>query len=339
MCGIFGFQFSKQAITKKWITGSKRTLLAATLSLSNDERGKDSWGICALEDNGSLVTKRGLGLFGEAGYHLLNIKNFIGHTRKATVGAKTIANAHPFEIGDIIGAHNGKIHNHNQLDNKYKRKFDVDSMHIFETIDKGLDFKELYGYGAIEWVNKKDPKKFYICKIADRGELAAAQVFFDEKKERLIGTVWSSDIAHLKKALLSSNLVSEEIPIKPGQVYSIEDGVLCIEEMEKKVGGDYQYSGSYFGEDYSGNTTSYYNHNSRSWANKDHIVKTYQPNSDLVSSNGNRLDLYEEDDVTDLNAFKRSQNLLGMTDEQFAKFERLETTESLQVINEERTTK
>lgn len=63
-----------------------------------------------------------------------------GHTRHATVGAKTIVNAHPFVFSQIIGVHNGTIPCLRNDDSKENPHELSDSYFLYERINKeGLD--------------------------------------------------------------------------------------------------------------------------------------------------------------------------------------------------------
>src|SRR5690606_34142878 len=77
------------------------------------------------------------------------------HTRYATQGSVSDANAHPFKYGKIIGSHNGMVH--------APHKYVVDSEYLFDTINKkgykGLEDCE--GYWGLSWYNKKT-KLFYL---------------------------------------------------------------------------------------------------------------------------------------------------------------------------------
>jgi hypothetical protein len=74
----------------------------------------------------------------------------IGHTRQATTGEVTDANAHPFfdKESGIAWAHNGVIHNHEEFG-----KFNVDSESLLAGI-KERDFSKYHGPIALLWLEK-----------------------------------------------------------------------------------------------------------------------------------------------------------------------------------------
>ena len=142
MCGIWG----TSRLTELTYN------LGYLLSWEMMSRGRDSWG-CS---DGSDIVKRAGPI--AATYELPPLwKRAIVHTRAATQGsAKTAENAHPFRFqradgSVVIGIHNGVIRDHDGLNRRYDRNFEVDSMHIYANIaeDKGL--KDLAGYAAIAW--------------------------------------------------------------------------------------------------------------------------------------------------------------------------------------------
>lgn len=81
----------------------------------------------------------------------------IGHNRYATKGKINSTNAHPFQCGDIIGAHNGTLIGQYLLPDH--KEFDVDSENIFHAINKeGVEAtcKKLHGAFALTWYDRKD---------------------------------------------------------------------------------------------------------------------------------------------------------------------------------------
>ncbi len=107
MCGIVGI-LSKQPVAEQLIDALKRL----------EYRGYDSAGIATIED-GVLMRRRAQGklrnlerlvedepLYGHTG---------IGHTRWATHGKPTEANAHPHMTDDVAVVHNGIIENFREL--------------------------------------------------------------------------------------------------------------------------------------------------------------------------------------------------------------------------------
>jgi len=109
MCGIIGY-CGKQAAAPIAFEGLKRV----------EYRGYDSAGIAALSD-GQLLVKKDIGKLDEIetklGLSLLPGNTAIGHTRWATHGRVTRANAHPHcdSTDTVAVVHNGIIDNYQQL--------------------------------------------------------------------------------------------------------------------------------------------------------------------------------------------------------------------------------
>jgi glucosamine 6-phosphate synthetase-like amidotransferase/phosphosugar isomerase protein len=88
-------------------------------------------------------------------------KVFMGHNRAATRGHKNKANAHPFEHGDILGAHNGTLefNEWRDLEDAVGMKFGTDSEAIIAGINK-LGVKDtiemIRGAWSLVWYNKRE---------------------------------------------------------------------------------------------------------------------------------------------------------------------------------------
>jgi asparagine synthetase B (glutamine-hydrolysing) len=126
------------------------------LGLAMQSRGRDAWGA----SNGDSVIKR-VGELAESWHESREEIEMwtagIFHTRGASSGsAKKLENAHPFEYaradGDrIIGIHNGCLSNHVELDRKYNRNCDVDSMHLWMHRAEGKEWSDIEGWGNLAW--------------------------------------------------------------------------------------------------------------------------------------------------------------------------------------------
>ena len=171
MCGIVAIM-SKQASTG--FLYKDKTIFLQML-ISDMFRGMDSTGSFAVNKHGNLkmvkdasptpffINKKEANTYFNdfiSDYHIV-----VGHNRKATMGATTSENAHPFIEGNICLVHNGTLQNHHKLANRL-----VDSNAIAAHIDehgyKSL-LKNIEGAYALIWYNAAE-KTLYFTRNADR---------------------------------------------------------------------------------------------------------------------------------------------------------------------------
>lgn len=167
MCGIVGLAGNLELADEK-------TLMR--LLVFDYFRGTDSTGLAAIRKNGeakiSKLSSHPIDLFQMPSFKttLLAATShaFIGHNRAATRGAVTTYNAHPFEVGDITGVHNGTLDqvSWQRLETALDMKFTVDSQALIAAIDKlgieaaiklceeGKDAST--GAWSLVWHDKKD---------------------------------------------------------------------------------------------------------------------------------------------------------------------------------------
>ncbi len=108
MCGIFGYIGTRQDAGKLVVEGLKNL----------EYRGYDSWGVACRRPEGTIVSKDIGKISAIDSDHFAGSCNLaIAHTRWATHGGVTPANAHPHLSGDgaIAVVHNGIIENYREL--------------------------------------------------------------------------------------------------------------------------------------------------------------------------------------------------------------------------------
>lgn len=215
MCGLAG-SFTQASI--KGLTDKQRLRRARVLEgllVANASRGTDATGIATICGDDRCVYKRAKPSYqfvddATARKHLrTKAPLVIGHTRYGTTGANNDDNAHPFEEGNIIGAHNGVISNYTSIDAAlrdekgiatkdylYSR---VDSQAVFRLLDHAgpgdyIDaLSKVRGSAALVWHDKRNPDGLWMVRHSNPINLAwvpSMQTLF-----------WSSQYDHLSSVL------------------------------------------------------------------------------------------------------------------------------------------
>jgi len=107
MCRLFSFR----SIIPSQV---HRSLVAADNALgAQSEAHPDGWGVAFYVDGAPHVTRMPATALADSLFHQLSgvvsSETVLAHIRKATTGAKTVLNCHPFQYGKWIFAHNGKL--------------------------------------------------------------------------------------------------------------------------------------------------------------------------------------------------------------------------------------
>lgn len=197
-------------------------------------RGPDSTGLASIRANGSKIAKiasHPFDLFDCVRFtNTLNgfqSNAFIGHNRLATKGKVNGSNAHPFECGSIIGAHNGTLDVPSFLELKKLagQDYDVDSEAVFACIAKvGIEetIKHMTGAWALVWYDADEDAMFFL-RNKERPLWYAFEVGFKKM-------YWASEWEMIKAAngMLPNNSQTEiyKSPDKGYRWFPFEENVL-----------------------------------------------------------------------------------------------------------------
>jgi predicted glutamine amidotransferase len=218
------------------------TLAIVTLLLKRTEhRGHHATGLAAINSSNPFIFKKAVEaskLIASDPYRATiasvapDTQVLLGHTRHAThANAHDDYAAHPFQIGSVIGAHNGIINNWREVEQKLResrvKKFGPDGLKdypvwvndsqaafgVLDAYKKPEDaLDQLDGYMALTWVRGKS---LFMCRT-NSAPLSAAYV------PMMRTMFWNSETDTLNRALLDSGLTKKDIELwvlRPNTLY------------------------------------------------------------------------------------------------------------------------
>jgi len=318
MCGIFGWAGKKPQDFNK----AKLDILG----IYNIERGKHS---CGVSTDGDIF----IGVDSNKVYHdFLANSNYIepneypfviGHTRHATGGAHNVDNAHPFGFGQLgshyefIGVHNGKLHNHVKLAEKYDvelkaRKQEknvvsyrekIDSELLLEILYTSKDFKVLQEYkgaAALVFCNLNEPNVIYFY----HGESKKYYADTDASEERPLW-FWQESknsvyISSLEKSLMAIGGSEDSVKsFEYNTVYKVTDGnvktaVKFKIDRSKTQQSDYEGAASGFTKEHKNDSNCAVAFHNRPYEGR----HAYRNNSRVIPLNAHKED--EDSDIDNI---------------------------------------
>ena len=224
MCGIYGMAKHPSHISKKHRRQAKQII--TSLAISSESRGRQSSGLAEI-GKGSMLIHKSLSpssefvkttQFKNALRRINDINIYIGHTRFATMGEVKLDNAHPYQIGNTIGAHNGCLYNTTELEKAVGHSCEVDTQYLFTLVDREQSIqdavKHIEGDFAISFV-KDNSHTLHLAREKNR----PLWVSYWTKARTLF---YASERGFLEKAFASVNVECDYAQLNTNELYSFD---------------------------------------------------------------------------------------------------------------------
>lgn len=197
MCGLVGvagdLSFKDEGLMKR-------------LLMLDYFRGPDSTGLAAIRGDGNVhiakLSSHPIDLFDTAKFKsVLNANTsrvFMGHNRAATRGGVTSFNAHPYQFGHIVGAHNGTLEHTavKALEKELGETYPVDSMALIAAIER-FGVKDAIslasGAWALTWYDLKKKTLNFL-----RNKERPFWYAYNEEFDRIL---WASEYSFIEAAM------------------------------------------------------------------------------------------------------------------------------------------
>lgn len=227
MCGIAGYSLSESS-------GIDPFDAARVLIASVSERGADSAGCAYVDGDAISVFKQpgGASQFLETFELPAGVRQILLHVRDFTKGRPSLmANNHPIKHHSIVGVHNGRIENDEQVFTalgveRAEAGMTVDSEAIFASLHHGSSIvaalETLRGSLACGWIDAERPESIYLARGYGR------PLWLARPDEHSI--LWASTIEAIEIAEELLGLRLHKRPVRPGTVLEISGGSIVSEQ-------------------------------------------------------------------------------------------------------------
>jgi len=220
LCGLTGYS-GKTELNQK--------IMDLIIAWNSFERGEDATGIYSPINGLKKTLDKGSDfVIYDNGDHYSPDTIFIGHVRHATVGGKKeMNNAHPFQRGNYVLAHNGTLRNYTDLAFKYNlptQEYNVDSDYVAGSIaacnNISQVISEINGAAAFIITDTTKLDTLYVFRNKERNLYRG----YDEERNMYIsstpGPLYYFELSGIKE-------------FKEDILYIIKDGVILAAQSKK----------------------------------------------------------------------------------------------------------